>query len=186
MKAKSMLIGAVMATLLQLTSEVSVHACDAFCKGQNIGKQLCAKAVGNVSNMETAEAGRFTESCTASCQQFVPNDPNERCYQGCEVIREFCQPKPVAGPRRAKPSNSPSRQAPQPDSEKISCGRLWFERNRLFHQYGYCFQTAIGKKTFGNAGCRHRSSSAAIAAMNSDDRADLENIEKEERGSGCK
>ena len=31
----------------------------------------------------------------------------------------------------------------------LSCGQLWYERNSLFAQYGYCFQTQQAIATFG-------------------------------------
>lgn len=31
----------------------------------------------------------------------------------------------------------------------LSCGQLWYERNAIFAQYGYCFQTQQAVSTFG-------------------------------------
>lgn len=34
-----------------------------------------------------------------------------------------------------------------------SCYDLWYERNQIYAQNGYCFQTALGRRVFGNRGC---------------------------------
>jgi hypothetical protein len=34
-----------------------------------------------------------------------------------------------------------------------SCDRLWHDRNAIYKEAGYCFRTARGIRTFGNAGC---------------------------------
>jgi len=34
----------------------------------------------------------------------------------------------------------------------MSCGQLWYERNSIFAQYGYCFRTQQGISAFGR-GC---------------------------------
>lgn len=31
----------------------------------------------------------------------------------------------------------------------LSCGQLWYERNAIFAEYGYCFQTQQAINTFG-------------------------------------
>ena len=34
----------------------------------------------------------------------------------------------------------------------LSCGQLWYERNAIYAQFGYCFQTEQAINTFGR-GC---------------------------------
>jgi hypothetical protein len=31
----------------------------------------------------------------------------------------------------------------------LSCGQLWYERNRIFAEHGYCFQTPQAIEAFG-------------------------------------
>ncbi len=38
----------------------------------------------------------------------------------------------------------------QPQDE---CDSLWFERNQIYKEAGYCFRTAAAIRQFGNAGC---------------------------------
>ncbi|PZQ15088.1 MAG: YARHG domain-containing protein [Ancylobacter novellus] len=33
------------------------------------------------------------------------------------------------------------------------CARLWFERNAVYKDAGYCFKTSRAISAFGNAGC---------------------------------
>ncbi|ACA17348.1 conserved hypothetical protein [Methylobacterium sp. 4-46] len=33
------------------------------------------------------------------------------------------------------------------------CEELWYQRNRIFKEAGYCFRTPRGIRAFGNAGC---------------------------------
>ncbi len=33
------------------------------------------------------------------------------------------------------------------------CDNLWFERNQIYKEAGYCFRTAAAIRQFGNAGC---------------------------------
>jgi hypothetical protein len=33
----------------------------------------------------------------------------------------------------------------------LSCGQLWYERNAIFAQYGYCFKTPQAINAFGRA-----------------------------------
>jgi hypothetical protein len=35
---------------------------------------------------------------------------------------------------------------------ELSCGQLWYERNSIFAEYGYCFKTPQAINTFGR-GC---------------------------------
>ncbi|MBO9397164.1 YARHG domain-containing protein [Shimia sp. R9_2] len=40
-----------------------------------------------------------------------------------------------------------------PHTQRLSCDDLWFHRNRIFHENGYCFASERGIDTFGNEGC---------------------------------
>ncbi|MFE1600030.1 YARHG domain-containing protein [Methylobacterium sp. ID0610] len=35
------------------------------------------------------------------------------------------------------------------------CEDLWYQRNRIFKEAGYCFRTPRGTSAFGNAGCAY-------------------------------
>jgi hypothetical protein len=38
------------------------------------------------------------------------------------------------------------------DLDNLSCGQLWYERNAVYAQFGYCFKTDQAIRTFGR-GC---------------------------------
>jgi hypothetical protein len=41
------------------------------------------------------------------------------------------------------------------DYWSLNCSRLWYERNSIFKEAGYCFHTQRGIRAFGNAGCSY-------------------------------
>ncbi len=62
-----------------------------------------------------------------------------------------------------------------------SCADLWYQRNVIFADNGYCFKTSLGKRTFRNYSCwtsnpkLSRAEQRRVAA-----------IKKQERRKGCK
>ena len=62
-----------------------------------------------------------------------------------------------------------------------SCYDLWFERNDIFAQNGYCFSTRLGRDTFGNAGCWTKSPN-----LSGWEQRRVAAIQREERARGCK
>ena len=55
------------------------------------------------------------------------------------------------------------------EADILTCGDLWYMRNRIFHENGYCFGSERGISTFGNAECFTKSptlSEADTAFMN--------------------
>ncbi|WP_247742880.1 YARHG domain-containing protein [Shimia sp. R9_1] len=38
--------------------------------------------------------------------------------------------------------------------DQVTCEDLWYYRNRIMHEYGYCFSSERGIAAFGNEGCR--------------------------------
>ncbi|MBN8999981.1 MAG: YARHG domain-containing protein [Rhizobiales bacterium] len=67
---------------------------------------------------------------------------------------------------------------------QLSCDSLWTARNTIFHENGYCFQTARGRANFSNDGC-YTSDQAAIR-LNSYERANVKAITKVEKQKGCR
>ncbi len=65
-----------------------------------------------------------------------------------------------------------------------SCDDLWTMRNAIWAQYGYCFTSARGKSTFGNAGCS-RNQAQVQAAMSPQDRARVDRLRAAEANQGC-
>jgi hypothetical protein len=66
---------------------------------------------------------------------------------------------------------------------RLSCDPLWTVRNTIFHENGYCFQTAKGKAVFSNAGCKYTVSGQV--PLNKYERANVETVKKVEARKGC-
>jgi hypothetical protein len=65
-----------------------------------------------------------------------------------------------------------------------SCDQLWYERNSIYKEAGYCFKTPRAISTFGNAGCMYDSEGAL--PLSPDQRARIAWIVRMERDLGCR
>ncbi len=65
-----------------------------------------------------------------------------------------------------------------------SCGDLWYERNAIYKDAGYCFNTQRGIRAFGNAGCQYDNVNDVPLSANS--RARVAEIVRMERAYGCR
>jgi YARHG domain len=61
-----------------------------------------------------------------------------------------------------------------------NCLDLWYQRNAIYDNYGYCFKTALGKQTFGTA-C-----STNNPRLSASDQRLVANIRAQERAKSCK
>jgi hypothetical protein len=66
---------------------------------------------------------------------------------------------------------------------RLSCSELWYERNNIFKDAGYCFKTSRAIRTFGNAGCAYDSESDV--PLSERDRQRVNAIQRIEREKGC-
>jgi hypothetical protein len=64
-----------------------------------------------------------------------------------------------------------------------TCSQLWYARNSLYKETGYCFRTARGIQAFGNAGCQY--DDVADVPLSARQRAAVAEIQREERYQGC-
>ncbi len=64
-----------------------------------------------------------------------------------------------------------------------SCNQLWYARNSIFKNAGYCFHTQRGIREFGNAGCQYDNQSDV--PLSDRDRDTVNNIQRLERLQGC-
>lgn len=69
------------------------------------------------------------------------------------------------------------------DAHAQSCSELWYQRNSIFKAAGYCFKTARGIRTFGNAGCQY--DDEAEVPLSQRQRQIVANLRAEERDRGC-
>jgi hypothetical protein len=62
-----------------------------------------------------------------------------------------------------------------------SCYDLWYARNQIYSENGYCFKTQLGRDTFGNAGCFTNN-----PKLSKYEARDVKEIKREEKKRGCK
>jgi hypothetical protein len=67
---------------------------------------------------------------------------------------------------------------------ELSCENLWLVRNTIFHQRGYCFQTARGRAAFDNSQCS--TSSIAELELGEVEKANVATLREAERRKGCR
>ncbi|SOR29946.1 conserved protein of unknown function; putative exported protein [Methylorubrum extorquens] len=63
------------------------------------------------------------------------------------------------------------------------CDELWGERNAIYKDAGYCFRTERAIRAFGNSGCKY--DELADVPLSARQRADIANIQRQERENGC-
>lgn len=63
-----------------------------------------------------------------------------------------------------------------------NCEELWWERNNVYKQRGYCFKTARAIQAFGNAGCQYDAIEAVpLSKMDHDLVAEIQMWERRNR-----
>jgi YARHG domain len=62
-----------------------------------------------------------------------------------------------------------------------SCYDLWYARNKIYAENGYCFKTRLGRETFGNEGCF-----TSNPKLSEFEARDVKEIKREEKKRGCK
>jgi hypothetical protein len=61
-----------------------------------------------------------------------------------------------------------------------SCYDLWYERNSIYNDNGYCFQTQLGQETFDNSDC-----TTNHVRLSRSEQRQVDNIKDEEESRGC-
>lgn len=73
--------------------------------------------------------------------------------------------------------------APYAALKQLSCDALWTVRNTIYHENGYCFQTARGRANFDNAGCAYMTS--AQVPLNAFESANVSRVQQVEKQKHC-
>lgn len=63
------------------------------------------------------------------------------------------------------------------------CEDLWYRRNSIFKQAGYCFKTTRAIRTFGNAGCAYDDENDV--PLSARQRQVVADLRSQEREFGC-
>ena len=69
------------------------------------------------------------------------------------------------------------------DVADFDCAQLWFGRNSVFKEAGYCFTTSKAISVFGNAGCRYDDINAVV--LTPENQNFVETIQGVERAKAC-
>jgi YARHG domain len=72
----------------------------------------------------------------------------------------------------------------QTDLRHLSCQNLWFVRNRIFDENGYCFKTVRGRQAFDNSDCWV--DDQEMVKLSTIERRNVEAIVKAETAKGCR
>lgn len=70
------------------------------------------------------------------------------------------------------------------NAQARTCSDLWWRRNSEYKSAGYCFHTARGIRTFGNAGCQY--DDVNQVPLSEGQRAVLRDLLELEREMGCR
>ncbi len=70
------------------------------------------------------------------------------------------------------------------DLEELSCENLWYVRNRIFDENGYCFTTARGRAAFDNSDCWV--SNQSKVKLSTIERHNVNAIVQAEEANGCR
>ncbi len=62
-----------------------------------------------------------------------------------------------------------------------SCYDLWYQRNEIFAENGFCFSTDLAQRTFSQYSCWTKN-----PALTNGERRAIEQIKAEEKRRGCK
>lgn len=68
-----------------------------------------------------------------------------------------------------------------PAASAASCWDLWYERNAIYDDNGFCFSTSLGKRTFDNSDCWTKN-----PELSQWEQRRVAQIQAEERRRGCK
>lgn len=72
---------------------------------------------------------------------------------------------------------------PESNLRRLSCENLWYVRNSIYDDNGYCFRTKRAQSVFENADCHVRD--LGQVKLNSYERQNIARIQKVERQKSC-
>jgi hypothetical protein len=70
-----------------------------------------------------------------------------------------------------------------PAFAQSTCEQLWYSRNAIFKEAGYCFKSTRAIRTFGNAGCQF--DEQEDVPLSNRQRQDVNDIQRAERALRC-
>ncbi len=131
-----------------------------------------------VSELPPDATGVYVTDCQAQAGNPVP-----WCSISWNNVSGWVSGQYLMGSNGRKPSVqvvAPAPAAPAPSTTGQSCFDLWYARNQIFANNGYCFTSSEGKKWFDNASC-YTSDPSLTAA----EKAQVNQIKEQERAKRC-
>jgi hypothetical protein len=68
-------------------------------------------------------------------------------------------------------------------AQSSACAELWYQRNSIYKEGGYCFRTARAISVFGNAGCAY--DDVNDVPLSARQRAEVNRLQRAERALRC-
>jgi hypothetical protein len=123
-----------------------------------------------------------TTSSVAALESFIAQ------YEQCPIFVALAQerlaglaaPSAITTPAPAEPT---TRSVPPPNTHLVGsdiCSQHWYQRNLIFHNNGFCFQTDLARRIFDTSQCWTRSPSLTAA-----ENRRVQEIHALERQHGC-
>lgn len=128
---------------------------------------------------DPCEAARADWQIVSTIQSLSALEEFLRKYASCSIYVAAAKDR-IATLSASRNQATVVPQTPTAPSGGDICTRLWYERNLIFHNKGYCFQTARAKAVFDISQCTGRSPS-----LSSSEQRDVERIRSAERANGC-
>lgn len=149
-------------------------------ENEQLKAQACAKAFDVARSTKTPEAFDAYLAANTSC----PQRDAALSLRDALIVHKNAQDALKKAQRNAGNSgsgntNRSTGQRRVTSSRSSSCGDLWYERNLIFHNRGYRFKTARGKRTFGTGGY------TSNPKLSSRERRRVQQIKRMERQKGC-
>ena len=82
----------------------------------------------------------------------------------------------------AQTNRQPAQQPAVPVGQ--TCDALWLQRNKIFHDHGYCFSTKRGRDAFSNAACNPEMTGGDVP-LTTTEKSLISLIKTQERQMGC-
>jgi len=116
---------------------------------------------------------------TAALSQFVAT------HSACPIFVAAAQDKlndlaALASQKPSAPAPAADATIPAPAEPQNTCQALWYARNLIFHEKGYCFQSSRARSVFDTSNCTTRSPSLSSA-----EKAEVDRLVALERSMGC-
>lgn len=135
-------------------------------------EKIVAPDVGNLTQPDPCEAARADWSILQNTESISALRQFTWTYEACPIYAAAAQDR-----LQTLESRSP---APVPTRQLSSCQDLWYARNLIYHQKGYCFQSDRARAVFDTSSCTTRA-----LRLSSAETREVDRIVALEKAQGC-